>query len=141
MCVYRTAISSGAAGDIVILDNCTVHSAKIVKETLKKCGVHFWYLPKYSPDLNPIELMRAYVKPKLRKLNARTLDELHAALKNAFDSVTPHFIKSCFSHSAYSLYLFLLQYNLPKTKDSKPTHKNCCQPTRFENPIQCLFLR
>jgi transposase len=91
-----------AADDIVLLDNCTVHTAKIVKETLKKCGVNFWYLPKYSPDLNPIELMWAYIKSILRKLKARTLDELQTALKAAFDAVTPDLIKSWFYHFGYS---------------------------------------
>lgn len=88
--------------DIVLLDNCTVHSAKVVKDTLKKCGVNFWFLPKYSPDFNPIELMWAYIKSILRKLKARTLDELEAALKTAFDAVTPDLIKSWFSHCGYS---------------------------------------
>lgn len=59
-----------AADDIVLLDNCTVHSAALVKETLKKCNVNFWFIPKYSPDLNPIELMWAFIKSILRKLIA-----------------------------------------------------------------------
>ncbi|MCL2775370.1 MAG: IS630 family transposase [Oscillospiraceae bacterium] len=70
LCHYieKQLAPSLAAEDIVLLDNCTVHSAKLVKETLKKCNVTFWYLPKYSPDLNPIELMWAYIKAILRKL-------------------------------------------------------------------------
>jgi len=91
-----------AADDIVLLDNCKVHSAELVKETLKKCGVTFWYLPKYSPDLNPIELMWAYIKAILRKLKARTVDALETALKIAFDRITPDLIKSWFSHCGYS---------------------------------------
>lgn len=91
-----------ATDEIVLLDNCKVHSAKLVKETLKNCGVTFWYLPKYSPDLNPIELMWAYVKAKLRKLKARTIAALEAALKTAFEAVTPELIKSWFVHCGYS---------------------------------------
>ena len=91
-----------AADDIVVLDNCKVHSAKLVIETLIKCGVTFWYLPKYSPDLNPIELMWAYVKAKLRKLKARTIVALETALKIAFEAVTPELIKSWFAHCGYS---------------------------------------
>ena len=92
-----------AADDIVLLDNCTVHSAKLVMETLKRCGVTFWYLPKYSPDLNPIELMWAYVKAILRKFKARTVERLAAALKTAFDRVTPELITSWFLHCGYTL--------------------------------------
>jgi len=103
-CAYieQQLAPSLASDDIVLLDNCTVHSAKLVKETLKKFGVTFWYLPKYSPDLNPIELMWAYVKAKLRKLKARTIVALETALKIAFEAVTPELIKSWFAHCGYS---------------------------------------
>jgi transposase len=103
-CAYieQQLAPSLSADDIVLLDNCTVHSAKLVKETLRRCGVTFWYLPKYSPDLNPIELMWAYVKAILRKLKARTVEHLQAALKTAFDRVTPDLIKSWFAHCGYS---------------------------------------
>lgn len=99
--IENQLVPSLSADDIVLLDNCTVHSAKSVKETLKKCGVTFWYLPKYSPDLNPIELMWAYIKAILRKLTARTIDKLVAALKIAFERVTPELINSWFLHCGY----------------------------------------
>lgn len=102
LCKYiEMIVPSLCADDIILLDNCTVHTSKLVKETLKRCGVNFWYLPKYSPDLNPIELMWAYVKSILRKLKARTVDKLHDALKIAFDAITPDLIKSWFLHYGY----------------------------------------
>jgi transposase len=91
-----------AADDIVLLDNCTVHTAKLVKETLKKCGVNLWFIPKYSPDLNPIELMWAFIKSILRKLKARTVEQLENALKVAFEAVTPELIKAWFAHCGYN---------------------------------------
>jgi len=91
-----------AEDDILLMDNCSVHCAKSVKEIVKKCNINVWYLPKYSPDLNPIELMWAYIKAILRKLKARTIDKLHDALKTAFDRITPELIKSWFSHCGYS---------------------------------------
>jgi len=102
MCKYIETIAPKLApDDIVLLDNSSVHISKSVKETLKKFNVNFWYIPKYSPDLNPIELMWAYIKAILRKLKARTVDKLHEALKTAFDAVTPELIKSWFYHYGY----------------------------------------
>ena len=102
MCKYIETIAPKLADDdIILLDNSSVHISKSVKETLIKFNVNFWYIPKYSPDLNPIELMWAYVKAILRKLKARTIDKLHEALKTAFDAITPELIKSWFSHYGY----------------------------------------
>jgi transposase len=88
--------------DVVLLDNSSVHHAKLVVETLSACNINVLYLPPYSPDLNPIELMWAYVKAILRKLKARTVDALHIAVKTALDCVTPELISGWFKHCGYS---------------------------------------
>jgi transposase len=73
--------------DIVVFDNCSVHHAKLVAEALTACGVNVLFLPPYSPDFNPIELMWAYVKKILKKLKARTYDTLTSSLDIALYSV------------------------------------------------------
>jgi transposase len=89
--------------DIVVLDNCSVHHAKLVRETLEECGVTTLFLPPYSPDYNPIELMWAYVKMMLKKLKARTFDKLISALNLALLSVTNELIAAWFRHCGYSI--------------------------------------
>ncbi len=51
-------------------------------------GVFVWFLSVYSPDLNPIELLWSKLKPALRKLKARTHEELQKALKTALAAIT-----------------------------------------------------
>ena len=50
------------AGDIVILDNCTAHKVAGVKEAIEDCGAKVLYLPAYSPDYNPVELLRSSIE-------------------------------------------------------------------------------
>jgi len=88
--------------DIVVLDNCSVHKAKLVMETLEECGVKVLYLPPYSPDFNPIELMWAYVKRILRKIKARTTEALIDAMKIALDSVDSILFEAWFGHCGYA---------------------------------------
>ena len=75
--------------DIVIMDNLRSHHVKEVKETLEKAGIHFMYLPPYSPDLNPIEMLWSKIKAILRSLEVRTTEELPNAIASAFRAVTP----------------------------------------------------
>ena len=61
------------------------------------------FLPPYSPDLNPIELMWAHVKSSLRTQKARTYDALISALNIALPLVSLLFIQNWFAHCGYSL--------------------------------------
>lgn len=87
--------------DILLLDNSSVHTSKLVIDTLEQCGIRYLFLPPYSPDLNPIELLWALMKSVLRKLKARTRDKLDDAIKFAFDSVQINFIAHWFAHCGY----------------------------------------
>jgi transposase len=64
-------------------------------------GAFVWFLPVYSPDLNPIELVWSKVKAVLRKLKARSFEELQAALKVALGAITICDIKNWFKHNGY----------------------------------------
>ena len=87
--------------DIVILDNCTAHKVDGVKEAIEACGAKVLYLPAYSPDLNPVELLWSKVKAILRREKARTFETLEKALKLALDSVSVDDIAGWFSHCGY----------------------------------------
>ncbi|MEQ8693805.1 MAG: IS630 family transposase [Gammaproteobacteria bacterium] len=67
-------------GDVVILDNLNVHKSPRAALALAERGAWFLFLPKYSPDLNPIEMAFAKLKTLLRKAKARTYDALWRAL-------------------------------------------------------------
>lgn len=72
---------------VVIMDNMRSHHPGIVKQLLDEKGINYIYLPPDSPDLNPIEKLWSKLKAILRKLKARTLEELPAAVKAAFRDI------------------------------------------------------
>lgn len=76
-------------GDVVILDNLNVHKSPRAKKALAERGAWFLFLPRYSPDLNPIEMAFAKLKAHLRKAAARTYDQLWRALGSICDLFTP----------------------------------------------------
>ena len=66
-------------GQVVIMDNLSVHKVAGVRERIEAVGARLLYLPPYSPDFNPIEPAWSKVKQILRSLKARTADALEAA--------------------------------------------------------------
>ena len=92
-----------APDDILLLDNSSVHRSKLVLDTLDEYGIKYLFLPPYSPDFNPIELLWSLMKSVLRKLKARTHDKLENAIAYAFDSVSLECIANWFRHCGYSL--------------------------------------
>jgi transposase len=75
-------------GDVVILDNLSVHKSPKATQTLRDIGCWFLPLPPYSPDLNPIEMAFAKLKALLRKAAARTYDDLWKAVGTVCDLFT-----------------------------------------------------
>ena len=73
------------AGDAVILDNLNVHKSPRAAQPINERGAWLLFLPKYSPDLNPIEMAFSRLKTLLRKAAARTSDELWRAIGNICD--------------------------------------------------------
>jgi len=61
------------------------------------------FLPPYSPDLNPIEMVFSKIKQLLRSLGHRTRDALWNAMQSVLDAVTPADAAHCFSHCGYTL--------------------------------------
>jgi putative transposase len=90
------------AGDVVILDNLGSHKGKVVRQAVRKAGARLLFLPKYSPDLNPIEQLFAKLKTLLRKAAARTLDAVCAAVGQILDSFTPQECANYFRNAGYA---------------------------------------
>jgi len=83
---------------IVVMDNLSAHKSPVIAEMLQAAGAHLWYLPPYSPDLNPIELMWAQVKAALRSAKARTQEALLKAIAQGLEGVTPKQSRNFFCH-------------------------------------------
>src|SRR5262245_33135865 len=76
-------------GDIVIMDNLGSHKGKAVRRLIRSAGAKLIFLPKYSPDLNPIEQVFAKLKHLLRKCAARTIEAICAAIGQLLQAFTP----------------------------------------------------
>lgn len=89
-------------GDIVVLDNLGAHKNDRTLALIENAGAQVRFLPAYSPDLNPIELMWSKVKALLRKAQARNHPDLLAAIASALAAVTPDDALGWFAHCGYS---------------------------------------
>lgn len=91
-------------GDVVIMDNLSSHKAKGVREAIQDAGCDLWYLPPYSPDLNPIEKLWSKVKAWLRRVSAGTFDTLSDAVAAALRAVAPDECANYFASCGYGDY-------------------------------------
>ena len=87
---------------VLVMDNLSAHKTKAVRALLDEAGFAYLYLPRYSPDLNPIEPAWAKVKGLLRKAAARTVEGVHAALGPAPAAITRDDARGFFRHAGYS---------------------------------------
>ena len=88
-------------GDIVVLDNLGSHRSKAVRQLIRSAGAKLFFLPKYSPDLNPIEQVFAKLKHLFRKAAARTVDAVCAAISELLDAFTPEECANYLKNSGY----------------------------------------
>jgi transposase len=90
-------------GDIVVLDNLSVHKATGIQQMLARRRTRLRYLPPYSPDMAPIESCWSKLKTYLRQAQARTHDALDAALAHALATITPADARGWFAHCGYAV--------------------------------------
>jgi transposase len=93
-----------SAGEIVILDNLNSHKVAGVREAIEARGAMLVYLPPYSPDFNPIELVFAKFKWMLRSTAARTMEHLWTACGTLLDRFPPSECANYFRHCGYTLH-------------------------------------
>jgi len=89
-------------GDIVVMDNLSPHKSDPTLTLIAQVGAQVLFLPAYSPDLNPIEMMWSKVKQWLRSVEARTDAQLITAIGQALARVTPQDGLNWFAHCGYS---------------------------------------
>jgi transposase len=88
-------------GQIVVLDNLTQHRSQRTRELIEARGAELWFLPSYSPDLNPIEEAFSKLKALLRDAAARTHEALAASIWAGLQAITSSDAHGYFSHCGY----------------------------------------
>jgi transposase len=88
-------------GQIVLMDNLSVHKAGWVRSLIEDKGCQLWLLPAYSPDLNPIEEAFSKVKNLIRKARARTLEALFAVTARALEAISKEDARGFFADCGY----------------------------------------
>ena len=97
--VRRRLVPWLRAGDVVVMDNLNMHKMVAVKAAITAAGAVPVYLPTYSPELNPIELLWADLKRDLRRLAINTEPELRAAVRRLRSRVATKKVDGWFRHS------------------------------------------
>jgi transposase len=88
--------------DIVIMDNLSAHKVPGIREAIEAAGATLRYLPQYSPDLNPIEMLFSKLKAFLRKLAERTIPRLCRSIGSFIPTLSARESVNYFRHAGYA---------------------------------------
>ena len=100
--IDRVLIPTLRPGDIVIMDNLGSHRSIAVRRALRAVGAKLFFLPKYSPDLNPIEMLFSKLKHGLRNAAKRTHDAVYQAIVDLLPTVDPFECANYFAKAGYA---------------------------------------
>lgn len=90
-------------GQIVILDNLSVHKRTDIRSLIEQAKCSLVFLPAYSPDFSPIEQAFSKLKTALRRTQARTREALEAAIAEALATISATDASHWFRHAGYPL--------------------------------------
>ena len=99
--VEKVLVPELKPGDIVVMDNLGSHKAKAIRAAIRRAGARLFFLPQYSPDLNPIEKLFAKIKHRLRQVQARTRNTIDDALAAILQTVSPKECLNYFKEAGY----------------------------------------
>ena len=99
--VEQFLVPTLAPGDVVILDNLGSHKGAGVRRAIRKARAHLLFLPPYSPDLNPIEMMFAKLKALLRKAEERTVEATWRRIGELLNQFSPQECNAYIRHAGY----------------------------------------
>ena len=88
-------------GDIVIADNLASHKGLPARQLIRKAGAHLLFLPPYSPDLNPIEMVFSKLKTLFRKADERTIETSWRRIGTLLDAFSPQECQNYLRHAGY----------------------------------------
>ena len=100
--VEQFLVPTLSPGDIVIMDNLGSHKSQAVREAIRAAGAKLFYLPPYSPDLNPIEQVFAKLKLLLRKAAERSVEATWQRIGHLLDAFPPHECSAYLRNSGYA---------------------------------------
>jgi transposase len=89
-------------GDIVVMDNLGSHKSAAVRQAIRAAGARLFFLPKYSPDLNPIEMLFSKLKHWLRKAAARTQNAVCDAIASILEDISETECANYFIEAGYA---------------------------------------
>jgi transposase len=90
-------------GQVVVLDNLSVHKATSIRHAIEARHCQLLFLPPYSPDFTPIEQAFSKLKAILRRIGARTTEALWEAMRVAVEAITSEDAQAWFAHAGYTL--------------------------------------
>ncbi len=99
--VEKVLVPTLKPGDIVIMDNLGSHKGKDVRKAIRSARAKLFFLPKYSPDLNPIEQVFSKLKHLLRNAQARNPETIYQVIGQLLDAYTPQECANYFSNAGY----------------------------------------
>ncbi len=99
--VEQVLVPSLSPGDVVIMDNLPAHKLANVRAAIEAAGAALHFLPPYSPDFNPIEMAFSKLKSFLKKVAARTKENLWDAIGQGIDAITPAECVNYFAAAGY----------------------------------------
>lgn len=89
-------------GDVVIMDNLSSHKSPAIRKAIRDAGARLFFLPPYSPDLNPIEQVFAKLKTLLRKADERTIDATWRRIGKLLECFSPQECANYIRNSGYA---------------------------------------
>ena len=99
--VEQSLVPTLKPGDVVVLDNLGSHKDPRARRAIRAAGAHLLFLPPYSPDLNPIEMIFAKLKTLFRKADTRTIEEAWRKVGTLLDLFSPDECAACIRHAGY----------------------------------------
>lgn len=99
--VEQVLVPTLQPGDIVVIDNLGSHKGKTIRQAIRAARAKLFFLPKYSPDLNPIEQVFAKLKHLLHKEAARTVEAICACIGQLLGTFTPQECSNYFKNAGY----------------------------------------
>jgi transposase len=102
MYIEKILAPSLHAGQIVIMDNLSIHKGQRIRKAIEAQGCQLLFLPAYSPDFSPIEEAFSKIKSVLRQKGARTREVLQEALEDALTTISASDATGWFAHCGYA---------------------------------------
>jgi putative transposase len=100
--VQKVLVPQLQPGDIIIMDNLGSHKSVALRSLIKAAGARLWYLPPYSPDLNPIEQTFAKIKHWMRSAQKRSIDDICRHIGGLISTIQRNECGNYFENAGYA---------------------------------------